>query len=96
MKLNKIKEGIFRLKACSAAVISHYPVSSGCFRLARESSFNSEERVISTSPALKAFKAPDSTESSKALQQYTLHYVKVWFNFFCNSSLQLLLNHYCI
>lgn len=64
--------GCFRLKACSAAVISHHPVPSGCFRLAWECSYNSGLWLMSPSPALKACEAPESTEKEGWKALYTL------------------------
>lgn len=42
---------MFGLKACSAAVISHHPVPSGCFRLTRERYDNSGAGLVSPSAA---------------------------------------------
>lgn len=78
---SQLNEGTLRLKACSAALISHHPVPSGCCRLAWEQCYNSRVRLMSLSPQhWRHLKPPDSTGTdSWAAECVPERSVKLWF-----------------
>lgn len=68
--------GMFWLEACSATVISHHPVPSGCIRLAWECSYDSGRGHMLSSPAKQPHKPliPLKHEAEEGLY--------FWFDFF--------------